>query len=423
MYDDRRAAVGEAAADHSSIFEITGGQRLHELAKSSEPQRWLFGEFWAEGEMAILFGDHGTGKSVLAAQIADGIARGSSGSRNSRQDEDPFEVSSKGSAVMFLDLEQTAQEFAARYSTGSKAYKFTRNFQHFAVDPFAEVPSKYTNFVEYLCVSVEDIVRRQRPKALIVDSLAHLKRSNDITRDVLPFVRLLSRLKRELGLSVLLVAPSQRRLGSKTLEIGDMQGGRGLCSFADSVFAIGTSGSDTTRRYLKQLKVRRRELLYDRTHTVAMEVEKDVTGLLSLVFDKFAIEMLHYRNSTTVRDWDMVEKAKKMHDEGKTYNFIGIVLGISKTSAHRLVQMWVPIHPDCPQNPNKKEDWTEPIELEDSEMEFASDDADDDTDDDTEPVNEDSRIWLEIEKDDRDDDPDPNVRDGSGPEDGSESGR
>ena len=36
----------------------------------------LFDEFWREGELTLLFGAGGLGKSVLAMQIAEAIARG-----------------------------------------------------------------------------------------------------------------------------------------------------------------------------------------------------------------------------------------------------------------------------------------------------------------------------------------------------------
>ena len=50
-------------------------------AESSSPDRvrWsdeLFGTFWRRGELAILFGEHGMGKSLLAVQIAEQVARG-----------------------------------------------------------------------------------------------------------------------------------------------------------------------------------------------------------------------------------------------------------------------------------------------------------------------------------------------------------
>ena len=40
------------------------------------PPRPLFGEFWREGELALLFGAAGTGKSLLAVQLAESLARG-----------------------------------------------------------------------------------------------------------------------------------------------------------------------------------------------------------------------------------------------------------------------------------------------------------------------------------------------------------
>jgi hypothetical protein len=38
--------------------------------------RRLFGDLWHEGELAVCFAGHGMGKSVLAAQISESIARG-----------------------------------------------------------------------------------------------------------------------------------------------------------------------------------------------------------------------------------------------------------------------------------------------------------------------------------------------------------
>ena len=37
------------------------------------PPEPLFDEFWREGELALLFGASGSGKSILAVQIADAL--------------------------------------------------------------------------------------------------------------------------------------------------------------------------------------------------------------------------------------------------------------------------------------------------------------------------------------------------------------
>ncbi|MEO8649094.1 MAG: AAA family ATPase, partial [Acidobacteriota bacterium] len=47
------------------------------LGRGAREPNGLFGGLWREGEMALLFGVAGAGKSILAVQIADALARGS----------------------------------------------------------------------------------------------------------------------------------------------------------------------------------------------------------------------------------------------------------------------------------------------------------------------------------------------------------
>ena len=42
-------------------------------SKGFVPPGMLFGEFWRQGELTLFFGAAGTGKSVLAMQIADSV--------------------------------------------------------------------------------------------------------------------------------------------------------------------------------------------------------------------------------------------------------------------------------------------------------------------------------------------------------------
>ncbi|MEQ1644849.1 MAG: AAA family ATPase, partial [Pyrinomonadaceae bacterium] len=389
---DREEGAGAAAEADSTLFDIYDGRALYELAENTEPPKTLYGDLWAEGEMAVLFGDHGTGKSLLAAQCADRVSRG--------KGDEPFEMTAKARSVLYLDLEQTTKQFAARHSSENKPYKFTQNFTHIAVDPFAEVPENYNNFVEYLSARTEDLIRKRRPKVVIVDSIAHLKRSNDITRDVLPLVRVLSRLKRELGLSVLLVAPSQRRLGATTLEIGDMQAGRGLCAFADAIFAIGASGGDTSRRYIKQIKARNREILHDRTHTIAVQIRREPTGQFHMAFEKFASEADYFRDPGRRPDWSKIDQAKTLYDQHKSYKTVGLLMGISKTTARRLVQMWVPIDPSCPHHPDNQPRPLVEVGLTPPPIDAATTIVQplEDEEDELELLNEESRILVEMER-------------------------
>jgi RecA-family ATPase len=57
------------------LITRTASERLNS-AKSKPPVTPLFDAFWLKGELAFLFGSANVGKSILAVQIADAIAKG-----------------------------------------------------------------------------------------------------------------------------------------------------------------------------------------------------------------------------------------------------------------------------------------------------------------------------------------------------------
>jgi RecA-family ATPase len=68
----------------------------------------LFGKFWYEGELCILFADSNLGKSILAVQIANSI--------NTGIPIVPFEFEAERQPVLYYDFELTSKQLEARYS-------------------------------------------------------------------------------------------------------------------------------------------------------------------------------------------------------------------------------------------------------------------------------------------------------------------
>ena len=64
------------AEQNKGLFKVMTANEWLELAKTSPIPEMLFGEFWHEGEICILFSDSNLGKSILAVQIADSISKG-----------------------------------------------------------------------------------------------------------------------------------------------------------------------------------------------------------------------------------------------------------------------------------------------------------------------------------------------------------
>ena len=60
----------------NGLFLIRTANGCIEEAKSRPIPEMLFGAFWYEGELCILFADTNLGKSILAVQIGDSISKG-----------------------------------------------------------------------------------------------------------------------------------------------------------------------------------------------------------------------------------------------------------------------------------------------------------------------------------------------------------
>ena len=119
--------LGDGAKDNemSKGHETVGGKELsgEELATllgvktasdwmrtaADKPvPKMLFGEFWLEGELGVMFADTGKGKSILAVQMAEAIARGSG--------IEPMKTTAQAQTVLYLDFELTEKQFEMRYT-------------------------------------------------------------------------------------------------------------------------------------------------------------------------------------------------------------------------------------------------------------------------------------------------------------------
>src|SRR5882672_5455811 len=85
------------------LFTVFTGNRWMELGEREPESKMLFGEFWHQGELCMLFADTNVGKSVLAVQIGNSIAHGKPIA--------PFALRAKPSKVLYIDFELTAKQF------------------------------------------------------------------------------------------------------------------------------------------------------------------------------------------------------------------------------------------------------------------------------------------------------------------------
>ena len=320
---------GNEAKESKGLFTVKTANRWIEQAKTRPIPQMLFGELWFEGELCILFADTNLGKSILAVQIGNSISKG--------EQIRGFKLETPKQPILYFDFELSDKQFENRYSIKfEQHYNFDDNFVRVEINPDATIPEAQT-FEDYLNHSLERSITETGAKILIIDNLTYLKNETEKAKDALPLMKHLKALKNKYGLSILALAHTPKRDLSKPITRNDLQGSKMLINFCDSSFSIGESHSDKNLRYLKQIKQRNTEQIYDAENVCVCQIDKPLNFLL-FEFVSFGSEFDHLKQHTE-RDRDNLnEKVSELKQKGRSYREIGSELGISHMKVKRILE-------------------------------------------------------------------------------------
>ena len=238
-----------------------------ELGEREPKAKMLFGEFWHQGELSILFADTNVGKSVLAVQIANNIARG--------KKTGPFACNAKPEKVMYVDFELTTTQFYQRYSGPKGGHEFPDNFYRARFNPENVTVDKYHSYDDLLMEGIESKLEQIKATVLIIDNMSCLRGGTESAAVALKLMNKLKKLKADHKISILILAHTpKRRNPARPLGAEDLHGSKLLINFADSAFAIGKSNKDTGLCYLKQIKQRNTEQIYGEDNVALCRISK-----------------------------------------------------------------------------------------------------------------------------------------------------
>ncbi len=332
-------------------------------ALETPPSPTLFGPFWRMDELAILFATTGVGKSVLALQIAEALARGLA--------IEPFAAPPRPERVLYLDFELDSTQFAMRYSRIDPGemrydtpYQFSPDLIRAELYWDGRILDGYTGFSDMFFQNISDKLDEHEATVLIVDNITFLDRTSTTNvNTALSIMRALSAIKRQKLVSILVLAHTSKRIRPKPLTEADLQGSINLANFADSIFAMGPSSRAPALRYLKQIKTRSGRMVHDRDHVPIFSLEKfdaarafgiaqdtdraPVENFLGMKFVKFDCEDEHISESpvrarkvaASVERKDRITvKAKDMLANGKSTREIAKKLQIPRTTIIRYLK-------------------------------------------------------------------------------------
>lgn len=329
----------------------TTAERMAESRSKPTPRK-LFGDFWYEGEVCILFADTNVGKSILAVQIADAISKGTDPDKDGH-----LTNNTQAQKVVYFDFELSAKQFELRFSEIDKEtgeaknpYQFSPNLISADINPETADIGDFKSFEDFLNNALESAVASSGARVLIIDNITYLRDETENARNALPMMKFLKALKTKYELSLLVLAHTPKRDSGKPIGRNDLQGSKMIINFCDSAFAIGESAKQIGTRYLKQIKARNSEHIYNEDNVLLADIRKDV-NFLSFHFGDTANEREHLKVISDKQREELKTRAVELSAQGMSIRKIAAELGISKMTAHRYVQCIVPPEGDTPGTP------------------------------------------------------------------------
>ena len=299
----------------SGMFLVkTANQTVDDARKRPDPVSLWHG-LWYEGEVCCLFADSNLGKSILAVQMADEIAR-------TRR-------------VLYIDCELSDKQFQLRYTSedGTSTHTFPQGFLRAEIDPMFMMPK---NAEELMLQHIEETAEKMGCDTVMVDNIGYLCNNMDKGQDAGTFMQKLKMLKIKHNWNLLIIAHTPKRALCSPITRDDLAGSSRLFNFFDSVFAIGQSAKDQDLRYIKQVKVRHGKFEYGPENVITCEIVHDYAFVHFRLLDTCP-EREHLKERTE-KDIDTRDlNIRTLYEQGKSYREIADELNLSKSLVGNVV--------------------------------------------------------------------------------------
>ena len=292
----------------------SANRTLTEASMTANPKQ-LYGEFWFEHEIGCLFADSNVGKSILAIQIAEDIAK-------------------TGEIVLYFDFELSEKQFQLRFTDEQG------NLHHFPSTLYRVQPDMNLiatidePFEDALMRNIENAAVETKARILIIDNISILCMQMEKGEDSAALVQRLRTLKNKYGFSILIIAHTPKRNMSMPITQNDLAGSKKLFNFIDSCFAIGLSAQGGNMRYVKQVKVRNCEMRYGGDNVMVCHIEK-VGTMVQFINMGTAPEHDHLR---MVNREEQVQEARLLSASGLSLRDIASRMGVSKSTVDRMLR-------------------------------------------------------------------------------------
>jgi predicted ATP-dependent serine protease/predicted XRE-type DNA-binding protein len=298
----------EKSAVNTKSFRVASMNEYLEKAKLLPPLVVLYPNIVLEGDLCIIFGQSGIGKTIFAMQVAR-------------------EIADKGKRVLYLDFEMSERQLALRYNTPNFPPTFFR----------AEL--RTDNAVDNVLTEIERAAVENHAEVLFIDNITALGQSLDKGMEAGTLMSSLNALKKEHGWTLVVLNHVPKRYsGSMPLSLEAIQGSAKLNQLVDDAIGLGVSSKDHSVVYVKQCKWRNGEMELYADHVALYERTKDEVGNLGFSFRDYGSERELLATETENGQGELRSSVASLHGQGYTQQQIADRLNISQSKVSRILK-------------------------------------------------------------------------------------
>ena len=268
----------------------------------------LYPNIVLEGDLSIIFGQSGIGKTIFAMQIARYIAE-------------------SGKRLLYVDCEMTPRQLGNRYETPNFPPTFLR----------AEMDREHP--AEDVLKGIEEVAVANHVEVVFIDNITALGQSLDRSADAGALMASLNTLKKKYNWTLVVLNHVPKMFsGNVPLSLSAMQGSAKINQLIDDAIGIAQSSIDSNLVYVKQCKWRNGELTMGADHVAVYERCKDEDGNLGFISRGFGTEQEHLSIENSNEREEMKARVRELSNKGMTQTAIAEQLGISQSKVSRLLK-------------------------------------------------------------------------------------
>lgn len=312
---DREIEAAGRAPKHVGLLSVKKANDWIEDAIARPDPRMFFHNLIVQYENTVLFAQSNVGKTILAVQIAEDIAR--------------------TDKVLYIDLELADKQFQMRYtdSESGEVHIFPENFSRAEIDPEFIVGADLENEILF---SIEEAAK-EGTGFVFLDNITFACNDSEKGASASSFMMKVIRLKKKYHLTTVVVAHTPKIRGYQPITQYDLAGSARLISFFDAGIAVARSAKDNNLRYIKQVKVRTGEFRYDAENVIICDVQK-VNGCLRYEIQDYGRESDHLKEGSGSEELEEIYAVLRLQADGKSIREIASTLDMSKTTVARRLQ-------------------------------------------------------------------------------------